>query len=774
MEQLTCPKPDQIAQYVLGTLAEAEAQQVAGHLAECPACQAVADQCDAARDPLIDMLRTPKPESPYEAEPQCQRALNRMTNIRRKFPWILQPAEGEGQSGEGESPSGGELDLPQVMGEYLLFEYIGGNLGDVYKALHLELERLVALKMLPNSLVADEAAAQRFAREIRATGRLDHPNLVRAHDAREIGGRRFLVMEYVDGRDLDELVRRRGPLPIADACQVARQAAVALQYVCQHGMVHRDVKPANLMLSRDGQVKLLDLGLARFRISQQPSGGLLQASGDESTGPGVAMGTADYMAPEQISDSHHVDIRADIYSLGCTLYKLLTGHTPFEGPEYETLLDKLNGHLRRSPVSIRQLRGEVPDGLAAVVSRMMAKNPAERFDTPDQVATALQPFTEGASLQALVAGRNGSDLCDEPVREAVTPRPRWLWEVVGLVAAATVIAVIAWGGNGFDFALSHPPDSPEPVPGVQAADPAQSEIENQQPKIPPITSDAKSPNSVQPPSPKPDAAESTPAPSPIGFAVRVDLDHADGIYRGPPAGPDGQGELIHMAVTSEQPGYLYLLSEQADGTLVCLFPNSHQADNRVDAGGSVTVPASEDDFELRAGPPYGTEVVTALVSRKPLAPSRFGVASLTEQQFTQVDGDAVKRLRAEMKQDGGSEVEVKLTTQPVDPPSSGSGEIVPEHQEMPAPTIPPAPAIDPGAGAPPIVPPAMPQIEIQVPDSEPEDTKSNIRNPRSTGPVLVADTEYTPRWPSAGSVGDQHRPAETARTPCRGKAVFRH
>ncbi|GAG47604.1 unnamed protein product, partial [marine sediment metagenome] len=228
----------------------------------------------------------------------------------------------------------------------------------VYKALQTKLRRTVALKVLPKNRLNDRRAVARFEREMAAVGQLDHPNIVRALHAGEHEGNSYLVMEYVAGLDLSELVRRLGPLPVADACELARQAAMGLQYAHENGLVHRDIKPSNLMLASDGQVKVLDLGLALLQQDQPAE--------EEVTGSGQAMGTADYIAPEQASDSHNVDIRADIYSLGCTLYKLLCGRAPFTDPKYRSTFEKMTAHVREPVPPIRQLRGEVSEELAAL------------------------------------------------------------------------------------------------------------------------------------------------------------------------------------------------------------------------------------------------------------------------------------------------------------------------------------------------------------------------------------------------------------------------
>ncbi len=286
------------------------------------------------------------------------------------------------------------------LAEYQLLEKLGeGGMGVVYKALHTKLKRMVAVKILPKDRLWDEHAVVRFEREMVAVGALDHPNIVRAMDARELEGTRFLVMEYVDGMDLNALGRACDPLPIADASEIVRQAALGLEHAHQHGLVHRDVKCSNLMVTREGVLKILDLGLARFQFDP--------TAGGEVTGTGQAMGTVDYMAPEQVSDSRSVDIRADIYSLGCTFYKLLTGRTPFGGPDQKSLMQRLTAHATQPVPPIRQFRADVPEKLAAVLGHMLAKHPSDRFATPAEVTKAVGPFAAASNLSVLVARAQG-------------------------------------------------------------------------------------------------------------------------------------------------------------------------------------------------------------------------------------------------------------------------------------------------------------------------------------------------------------------------------
>ncbi|OAI49767.1 hypothetical protein AYO44_06100 [Planctomycetaceae bacterium SCGC AG-212-F19] len=273
-----------------------------------------------------------------------------------------------------------------VLGSYVLLERLGeGGMGEVFKARQVKLERIVALKVIRKDRLAHPDAIRRFQREIRAASKLSHPHIVGAIDADQVGDAHFLVMEFVEGTDLAHLVRKSGPLPIPQACDCIRQAALGLQHAFERGMVHRDIKPANLILAKAqggtslGVLKVLDLGLARWRSDEDScSKGL--------TRDGHVLGTVDYVAPEQAMDSHTVDIRADLYSLGCAFYFVLTGKLPFPGGE---ALEKLYRHRYEQPTPIEQLRPEVPPAVLAVVAKLMAKQPEDRYQTPAELAGAL-------------------------------------------------------------------------------------------------------------------------------------------------------------------------------------------------------------------------------------------------------------------------------------------------------------------------------------------------------------------------------------------------
>ncbi|MGH7128385.1 MAG: serine/threonine-protein kinase, partial [Planctomycetaceae bacterium] len=278
---------------------------------------------------------------------------------------------------------------------YQLLELLGrGGMGAVFKAEHRLMQRCVALKLIRKDLTEKADSLERFQREIRAAAKLGHPNIVAAYDAEQAGDVHFLVMEYVAGTSLDRLLAERGPLPVRDACDYVMQAAEGLQHAHERGMVHRDIKPQNLMLTPDGQVKILDFGLAYF---------VSEAGGEQLTALGSMMGTPDYMAPEQARDAHAADIRADIYSLGYTLYHLLTGQVPFpKGSQIE----KVMAHIERRPEPITEFRDDVPPVVVRVFERMTAKTPQERFQTPEAVARALRPVAEGRHLSASAPPRN--------------------------------------------------------------------------------------------------------------------------------------------------------------------------------------------------------------------------------------------------------------------------------------------------------------------------------------------------------------------------------
>jgi serine/threonine protein kinase len=268
--------------------------------------------------------------------------------------------------------------------KYRLLELIGaGGMGAVYLCEHTLMKRLVALKVLPFEKLEDPSSLERFHREARAVAALDHPNIVRAYDIDTHEKLHFLVMEYVDGNSLQDIIARHGPMDPVRAAHYIAQSAVGLQHAHELGMVHRDIKPGNVLLDRTGVIKILDMGLARFFNKQQDS--VTEKYDDK-----CVLGTADYLAPEQAVCSS-VDIRADVYSLGGTLYFMLTGQTPFPDG---TIAAKLVAHQTRDPRPVETYRSDIPPGIAEVLRRMLAKEPAERYQEPIEVAEALAEWAD--------------------------------------------------------------------------------------------------------------------------------------------------------------------------------------------------------------------------------------------------------------------------------------------------------------------------------------------------------------------------------------------
>jgi len=368
------------------------------------------------------------------------------------------------------------------LGPYRLLLRLGeGAMGEVFKARHRHLQRVAAVKIIRPEHLSQPIVLQRFEREARAAAQLDHVNIVTLYDADQIEDLHYLAMEFIEGIDLLRLVQSGGPLPLAQACDYIRQAALGLHHAHERGMVHRDIKPANLFVApgpdldtaptlngpmmaavpmaqgyEGGLIKILDMGLARLESAEEEGVEAL-------TREGVVIGTVDYLAPEQAKNSRTVDRRADLYSLGCTFYFLLAGRPPFPGGSG---MDKLLKHQLDPPCPIQQLCPHVPDGLAAVVHRLLAKKPEERFQTAAEVATVLAPYCKpaprsrpgNAPTQSLtipvgtpVAAAPGANAPDSPSTEPAPAIPRrggllghWR-NVVGLgLLLACSILILVW------------------------------------------------------------------------------------------------------------------------------------------------------------------------------------------------------------------------------------------------------------------------------------------------------------------------------------------
>lgn len=277
-----------------------------------------------------------------------------------------------------------------ILGDYVIVDLIGkGGMGLVFKARHRHLQRIVALKVLPPDAVASDHSVKRFQQELVALGKLHHPNIVVAHDARVAGGVHFMVMEYVPGMDLAKLVQKQGVLAYPQAVHYLLQAAAGLDFAHDHGVVHRDVKPQNLMVTPEGAVKVFDLGLARLHD------GVDTSTRERLTMAGMMLGTVAYMAPEQTFDSRNVDRRSDVYSLGCTFYFLLTGNAPY-GQDSQMMV--VEAHRKKPPPSLARVRPDVPPELDRILAKMMAKTPDQRYASMKQLAADLRRFTAHQEL----------------------------------------------------------------------------------------------------------------------------------------------------------------------------------------------------------------------------------------------------------------------------------------------------------------------------------------------------------------------------------------
>ncbi len=405
------PSQEELSAFGLGKLDEERARTIARHLAGCGAC------CDRVEnvpsDTFVRLLQRREQLAPGPRAAQAADAGPAGTSVPESARGDTRPdAElGPGLPLTATDVPAGLADHPR----YRIVRLLGkGGMGAVYLAEHVVMCQPRALKVIAPEFVANPQAVERFRREIQTAARLDHVNIVRAYDAEQSGQTHFLVMEYVEGTDLASLLKKKGPLPVAHACHFVRQAALGLEHAREHGMVHRDIKPHNLMLARKNVVKILDFGLAK----------VVSEAGEEAGSPtrdGAMMGTPDYMAPEQWRDARTADIRADTYSLGCTLYALLTGAPPFHdatGP-----MQKMTAHVQQKPRPLNEARPEVPAELSALVDRMLAKSAADRPQTPGQVAQTLASFIKTKDIpvvarQTRAKGLASTDVWKSPAKPA--------------------------------------------------------------------------------------------------------------------------------------------------------------------------------------------------------------------------------------------------------------------------------------------------------------------------------------------------------------------
>lgn len=417
-EMKTHPSREQLSAYNLGQLPPEEASTIENHISQCePCCDTIISL--ASDDTFVGLLKEARQ---LPVDPTLEHNSRETT------------------------PSSFHGDIPPELAEHPRYEIVRligkGGMGDVYEAIHRKMERKVALKVINRELFQKPEVVNRFHREVKTAAQLSHLNIVTSHDADQAGEFHFMVMEYVDGVDLSHIVKDQGALPIAEACDYIRQAATGLQHAHELGMVHRDIKPHNLMVTADGTTKILDFGLASLTPEAAPTAGAVEAH-PELTVAGVIMGTPDFISPEQAHDARQVDIRSDIYSLGATLYYLLSGRVPFDSG---SVMHKLNSHAQVEPAPLDSLRNDVPRELVAIVSRMMAKDPDERYLTPKEVANALesflhtwQPVEEISQGQEQSSGGNmsGSGGIESRVGDA-----GWDWRLVFARILFTIVCVL--------------------------------------------------------------------------------------------------------------------------------------------------------------------------------------------------------------------------------------------------------------------------------------------------------------------------------------------
>jgi serine/threonine protein kinase len=309
------------------------------------------------------------------------------------------------------------------LGKYLMLERVGASrMSSVFLCQHQAMNRVVCVKVLSQARAANQALLQRFCREARAAASLDHPNIVHVYDFEETERGHLLVMEFADGPNLEDLVVKHGPLSPLRAGHYIYQAALGLQHAHEKGLVHRDVKPGNLVVDRRGAVKVLDLGLA------------LITENDEAMLTNAVIGSVDYLAPEQGVDSHGVDARADIYGLGATFWFLLTGAPPFSG---DSVLQRVLAHRTQKLPELRSLCPDAPEAFEGILAYMMAKNPADRYASMAEVAEVLKPFVEQPiappsekelptfcwAVRKAISPEPGTDGVRLPAVDTPTPRP---------------------------------------------------------------------------------------------------------------------------------------------------------------------------------------------------------------------------------------------------------------------------------------------------------------------------------------------------------------
>ncbi len=390
MSENNCWPREKLKEYLAGWADENQTQQIEAHLSQCAMCEETIVALEREPDTLVGIVSSLKQGSPENESSELAALLAKAGDLVQADVHAVDRAD-HARSDDSAS----RVSAPAKVGPYVLQRPLGrGGMGSVFLARHQQLGKSVAIKLLPWRSTHREHFEARFQREVRAAGGLDHPSIVSATDAGQENGTHYLVMEFIDGLDLSRLVRAMGQVRLADACELIRQVALGLSHAHAERIVHRDIKPSNLMLNRRGQVKILDFGLARLGPWNEESA--------ELTTVGQLMGTLDYMAPEQAERAESVDYRADLYSLGATLFRLLCGRAPLAASPDQSPLAKLRLLATEEPPKLSTLRPDAPQELTKLVAEMLARDPSDRPASAAHVAERLEQFCHSHDLSSLL------------------------------------------------------------------------------------------------------------------------------------------------------------------------------------------------------------------------------------------------------------------------------------------------------------------------------------------------------------------------------------